>query len=184
MHPALHNIVFLDTETTGLDNAAQVVEIGIVAGDGRILVDTLVRPTCQVSDGAAAVHGITAEQLDDAPELPEVWEQVRIALDERGVHIYNADFDLRMLRQSAQAHNLPTGWLVEVANNSVCVMRQYAAFYGSYDPHRHSYRWQSLSAAIDQQRLVLPPGLRLHSAVADAEMTRQLVIKMIEQSKR
>lgn len=147
MHPALRNIVFLDTETTGLDNAAQVIEIGIVAGDGSVLVDTFVRPTCPMSDGAAAVHGITAEQLAGAPELPEVWEQVRTAVDERIVHIYNADFDLRMLRQSAQAHNLPTGWLTEAAARSVCVMRQYAQFYG-------------------------------------AEMTRQLVVKMIEHPER
>jgi DNA polymerase-3 subunit epsilon len=37
--------VVLDTETTGLGVDAEIVEIAIVAIDGRTLLNTLVRPT-------------------------------------------------------------------------------------------------------------------------------------------
>ncbi|MFB6287159.1 MAG: 3'-5' exonuclease, partial [Candidatus Bipolaricaulia bacterium] len=37
--------LFLDTETTGIDERAEICEIAVVAADGTSLVDTLVRPT-------------------------------------------------------------------------------------------------------------------------------------------
>jgi len=58
-------------------------------------------------------------------------------------------------------------------------MRAYAGFWGDYNHARRSYAWQSLGAAIDQQGLTLPEGMRLHSALADAEMTRLLVVRML-----
>jgi len=39
------NPVYLDLETTGLDPAAdEILEIGILADDGTVLLDSLVRP--------------------------------------------------------------------------------------------------------------------------------------------
>ena len=48
----------LDTETTGL-YAAEVVEIAIVAPDGEELVNTLIKPTIAILDGASDIHGIS-----------------------------------------------------------------------------------------------------------------------------
>ena len=173
----ISNMVFLDTETTGLGASAQAVEIAVVDHTGAVLLDTLVRPTVLVESGAAAVHGITAEQLEQAPALPEVWPDLLAALEGRTVVIYNATFDHRILTQSARAHELPTEPLQRL--DVWCAMRAYAEFWGDYNVARHSYVWQSLNAAIDQQGLVLPPGMRLHSALADAEMTRLLVERML-----
>jgi len=168
--------VFLDTETTGLGNAAQVVEIAIVSAGGEVVLDTFVRPTVPVEDGAYAVHGYTAEQLADAPPLTEIWPELVRVLTGKTVGIYNADYDMRILRQSAEAHGLA---FADLRARARCVMREYATFWGEYNHARKSFRWQSLGAAIDQQGLVVPPGMRLHSALADAEMTRLLAVRML-----
>ena len=172
----ISNFVFLDTETTGLSNAAQAVEIAVVDATGAVLIDTYVKPTVPVEDGAAAVHGITAQQLAQAPALPEIWPRLLEVLQGRIIAIYNADYDTRILRQSAQAHGLDITPLVNL--DVVCVMRSYARYWGDYNKYRKSFVWQSLSAAIYQQELTVPPGMRLHSALADAEMTRLLALRM------
>ena len=173
----IENMIFLDTETTGLGEQAQVVEVAVVAADGTVLLDTFVRPTIHVEEGAAAVHGITAEQLANAPDFAAIWPILLSIMQGNTVAIYNADFDMRIITQSAQAHGLDLSPLRLV--KAWCVMRAYAQFFGDYNPARRAYRWHSLGAAIEQQGLVLPVGMRLHSALADAEMTRQLTARML-----
>ncbi|MBR9829321.1 MAG: 3'-5' exonuclease, partial [Oceanospirillales bacterium] len=60
-------IVFLDTETTGLDDDAQMVEIAVVDENGSVLFESYCRPTVPVDPGAQAVHGIGSEVLAGAP---------------------------------------------------------------------------------------------------------------------
>ena len=86
--------VFLDTETTGLDDDAQVVEIAIVDDTGAVLFESLVKPTVPVEPEAAAIHGIGPDRLASAPTWPEIAEQVRAALEGKTVVIFNSDFDV------------------------------------------------------------------------------------------
>ncbi|NDD11792.1 MAG: hypothetical protein EB072_03880 [Betaproteobacteria bacterium] len=53
--------VFLDTETTGLSPSSgdKIVEIAIVDGSGRILLNSLVDPGRAIPWHATNVHGIT-----------------------------------------------------------------------------------------------------------------------------
>ncbi|WP_370656558.1 3'-5' exonuclease, partial [Klebsiella pneumoniae] len=55
--------VFLDTETTGLDDHAELVEIAVVNEDGCVLFESFCRPTVPVDPGAQAVHGIGDDVL-------------------------------------------------------------------------------------------------------------------------
>ena len=74
--------VFLDTETTGTESSDQIVEISIVDWDGRVLLDSLSKPTKRVSPGAAKVHGINDVLLLDAPTWPQIWSEVQDALNQ------------------------------------------------------------------------------------------------------
>jgi hypothetical protein len=57
--------VILDTETTDLPG--QTVELAVIDGaTGKKLMDTLVKPTEPISDGARWVHGITDAMVADA----------------------------------------------------------------------------------------------------------------------
>ena len=66
--------VLWDTETTGIGRTAEIVQIGVLASDGSVLLDTLVRPLNRkrISADATAIHGITMKMLVDAPSYPEL----------------------------------------------------------------------------------------------------------------
>ena len=151
--------VFLDTETTGLHNTAEIVEISMVDHDGDVLLDTLVKPIHTIPWDVTQVHGITDEMVVGAPAWPEVWPQVEKTLEGRYVGIYNAEFDLRMMKQSHLLNGL--SWTVS-QNRFFCIMKLYAKFYGAG-------RWQKLDSAGRQCGLTLP---NTHRAKDDTLLAR------------
>ena len=167
--------LFLDTETTGLDDHAEICEIAVLDADGTSLVDTLVRPTGPIPDGARQVHGITDDDVRDAPTFAEIAPWLRDVLDGREVVIYNADYDTRLLTQSARARRLPPQpWGCPPTFR--CAMRLYAEFRGDWNPSRGSYAWQKQHAAARALGLALPDDL--HRARADAELCRRIIQTM------
>jgi DNA polymerase III subunit epsilon len=161
--------VFLDTETTGLDDRAEVVEVAVIALDGRVLVDSLVRPTIPIPGTATAVHGIGPLDVADAPTFAELWSKLAAAIEGHVVVIYNAAYDIRALHQSARACSIG---LLPWTSPHFCMMTAYAEYWGDWSDWHGNYKWQSLSAAAAQQQLVVPTNL--HRAGADAELTRRL----------
>jgi DNA polymerase-3 subunit epsilon len=59
------NALILDTETTGLDGDAEVVELAVIDCAGSVPLDILVRPIGPIPVEAAAIHGITDAMLAD-----------------------------------------------------------------------------------------------------------------------
>ncbi|MCP4696335.1 MAG: hypothetical protein GY862_05755, partial [Gammaproteobacteria bacterium] len=55
LHILSENPVFLATATTGLDEQAQAVEVAVLAGDGAIIMETLIKPTIPIPDAAAGI---------------------------------------------------------------------------------------------------------------------------------
>ena len=52
--------VYLDTETTGVADDDEMVELTIIDDDGKPLIDTLIKPKYHTSwPGAQRVHGIS-----------------------------------------------------------------------------------------------------------------------------
>lgn len=164
--------VYLDTETTGIDPHAEIVEICIVDHDGNILLDALVKPRGKIDPGAQNVHGISEAMLAEAPGWEQVWPTVEKALKGRYVGIYNQDFDLRMMQQSHQRNWMQ--WRLPEAT-FFCVMKLYARFYGQWNSKRRSYRWQSLDNARWQCKLETPNS---HRAKDDTLLTREVLLHM------
>jgi hypothetical protein len=90
---------------------------------------------------------------------------VEAILSERAVGIYNADFDLRMLRQTHRANGLP--WR-SPEMQPFCIMRLYADFRGTR-------RFASLEEAGRQLGILLPNS---HRARADSELARAVLRRM------
>jgi DNA polymerase III subunit epsilon len=153
--------VFLDTETTGLDNHAEIVEICILEQDGSILLDTLVKPTRRIPTDVIQIHGINNDMVASAPGWAEIWPQVQTALAGRYIGVYNADFDVRMLDQSNRASGIQ--WNPRDFR-FFCIMKLYAQFLGTF-------RWQTLEAAGRQCGLALP---NTHRAQADTRLAREI----------
>lgn len=155
------NLVILDTETTGLDERAEIVQLAAINRDGGVIIDTLVRPTRPIPAQATAIHGITDAMVAGAPTFAAIAPKVQViaTLPHRLV-IYNMDYDLRLLRQSADAVRYP--WPGAIAQ---CAMLAYSAYVGDWSRMRGGYRWQKL------------PGGD-HSALGDCRATLAILQEM------
>ncbi len=169
--------VYLDTETTGLHNSAEIVEICVLDHAGNPLVDSLVRPKGRIPADATRVHGITDTMTTNAPTWAELWPQVESALTGQRVAIYNADYDVRLMTQSHRLRGLS---LKLPATQFVCVMKLYAQFHGERDYRSGEYRWQALEKAGMQCGIKLPNA---HRAKADALLARAILHFMAERKR-
>jgi DNA polymerase-3 subunit epsilon len=168
--------VFLDTETTGLDDTAQIVDIAVINYDGAVLLDTFVHPGIHIPAAATRIHGITDEDVQHAPLFDAVLNQLWGILEGRTVIIYNQDYDIRLMQQSA--YPSMTAQLIRDTQAIHCAMKLYARYHGDWNEYHQSYRWQKLSYAAKQCQIIVPPDL--HRARADAELTRQVLYHLTE----
>ncbi len=162
------NPVYLDTETTGLGNSDEIIEISIIADDGSVLLETLIKPTQPIPPGASAIHGIYDEDVKSARPWPIVWPEVRAALFGRMIVIYNAEYDLRLLQQTHTRYRLP--WKDRF--NTFDLLKLYSEYRGEWDAKRRSYRYISLDAAGKQCGIELPNA---HRSTADTQLTRAVL---------
>ncbi|MCA9911783.1 MAG: 3'-5' exonuclease [Anaerolineae bacterium] len=163
-----NNFYIIDTETTGLGQRDEVVQIGVIDKNGEVVMDTLVKPTQRVPMGAIDVHGISNEMLMDAPTFADVYTTLSIKLAGAPLIAYNMDFDWRLLQQTVNLYKLP---MLRTGSRH-CAMKQYATFRGSWNAQRRSYKWHSLSSAATYEKIQVVDA---HSALGDVRMTLELL---------
>ena len=166
-------LVVLDTETTGLGQRDQIVQVAVIDPTGEPLLLHLVRPTVPIERDASRVHGITADMVRDAPAFPEVYAELTAVLKDRAIIAYNADFDRKMLNQTCAAYQLPRF----PAAPWHCAMLRFAEYHGQWNHARQSFAWQRLSAACARMGVATTGA---HSALGDAQMTLGLVKRLAE----
>ncbi len=96
-------MIFLDTETTGLDENAEIVQVGIIDSNENVLLDCLIKPVNPCPEAAMRIHGITNDDLKKALSFDHYFNIIKHYYDNYDVGIYNADYDARLLNQS---HNI------------------------------------------------------------------------------
>lgn len=164
--------IYLDTETTGFGQDDEVVDISVVAHDGAILIDTLVKPQKRIPLDATRIHSITNELVKDAPAWIEIWPELQSIFAYKLVGIYNAEFDIRLMRQSLAIFDVR--WSPGFAED-FCIMNLYAKYYGEWSDYHKSHTWQSLEKAARQSRIMLP---NTHRAKDDASLARAVLHHM------
>ncbi|GHE51488.1 3'-5' exonuclease [Streptomyces capitiformicae] len=149
--------VILDTETTDLDG--QTVEVAVIdAATGKKLMDTLVKPTEPISDGARWVHGITDEMVADARPFEKVLPRLRQVTKGKIICSYNVVFDRGIvLGDIARAGKKPMH--LEPQDSWFCLMEAYKDWTGAF-------RWLRLGGR--------------HRALGDCESARKVLIRMSE----
>jgi len=163
------DVLILDTETTGLGDDAEIVEICLIANCGFIMLNTLIKPTKPIPPEATAIHGITDEMVAHAPTWRDVHGAVAALFFEQGFVAYNASFDARMIVQSARLNGLGDDGLCSfIEEYSHCAMLAYAEYYGQ-ESGRGGYKWQKLAAAAEQQGITIE-GVP-HRALSDCLTT-------------
>jgi len=133
--------VILDTETTGLDRNAEIIEMAIVDLEGAVLLDK--RFDClstEIPCGATACHGMVKKDLISLPRFADKWDTIAKIIDGKTVIIYNADYDLRLIEQSLDIQNKPAS----IDINYVCLMLLYAIYCGEWNSFFDGYKWQKL----------------------------------------
>lgn len=163
----------IDTETTGLSDDDEIVQIAILSYTGETLLDTLIKPTKPIPAGSTRIHGITDEMVADAPTFPEIYPKLDDLLRHNFWLIYNANYDTKILKQVCKLHDLeyPTPGDVD------CAMLQYAAYRGEWNDYFGNWRWPKLSQAIAEFNIDLGDG-KAHSAITDCQTTLALVKAM------
>ncbi|EAW1730070.1 3'-5' exonuclease [Salmonella enterica] len=165
--------LFIDTETTGLGDDAEIVEICIIDSHGFIMLNTLIKPTKPIPDEAIAIHGITNEMVAFAPNWTDICGAVEELFRRFGFVIYNADYDLRLIRQTYALNGRPSEgapWML--AAHSVCAMKLYAEYRGELGRF-NGYKWHKLVDAAAHEGVVVED--KAHRALADCKMTLGLV---------
>ena len=153
--------LFLDTETTGLGNMDEIVEIAVVDKGGKVLVDTLVKPSRPIPGDVIKIHGITNEMVQKAPAWPILWSQIRYLLVGRIIVAYNSKFDMRMMEQSHRLYRL--SWKENIQDVDLL---------GLYSQFRGTSRFFSLDEAGRLSGISLPNA---HRSLADTLLARALL---------
>ncbi|MFE4915844.1 exonuclease domain-containing protein [Streptomyces sp. NPDC056652] len=149
-----HTVVILDTETTGLDDDARIVEIAVTTAAGDVLLDTLVKPDVPIPAEATEVHGITDAMVAGEPSFSEALGRLTTVLNGRRCLIYNKVFDVARLRweltrrYEAAEHDQPeesaAAWLDAMTFEDAMV--PYSDWVGDWSEYWGNYTWQSLDS--------------------------------------
>ncbi|MCS6134014.1 3'-5' exonuclease [Shewanella baltica] len=167
--------VVFDTETTGLGDTDEIVEIALINSRGEVLLNSLVQPCKSIPAEATAIHGITNEMVANAPRISELLHQINTIISGKTLIAYNADFDVRLLTQSVMMCGFNDS---DIALHTVklgCAMKTYAKWYGRVDQQKGEYQWHKLSNAAFVCKATLPEGMQAHRALADCLMTLDVI---------
>lgn len=149
--------VIVDTETTDLFGA--VCEIAAIdANTGRVLLDTLVNPETPIQPGAEDIHGISDEEVAQAPRWPVVYRRLLRITRGRTILAYNADYDYDVILADCRRHGITPRRLADRAHWADVMLPRSA--------HARTQRW-------------LPNGGG-HRALDDVHQTRQHLLRMTE----
>lgn len=159
------DFVVMDTETTGLGPDAEIVEISIIDAGGTDLFTSLVRPNMPILPELVAIHGIDNGMVRNAPTWADVHDCVMHLFSGRKLAIYNADYDLRMIRQCSQAAGCR---LPDLSRQAKCVMNIFSKFVGEWSDKHGNWKWHKLSAAAQACGV---DATGAHRAAADCRMT-------------
>jgi DNA polymerase-3 subunit epsilon len=106
--------IVLDTETTGLDpkQGHRIIEVAAIEMNGRKVSDRTfhryLNPEREIDDGAAAVHGLTLERLQNEAKFAEIAPALLEFIAGAQLIIHNAPFDIGFLNAELTLAGLPT----------------------------------------------------------------------------
>lgn len=151
--------VILDTETTGLGNRDVIIQIGLIDLNGNTVFESLIRPSKRktMSTEASNIHDYKMSDLQDAPILKEVWPKISKAIGNKRLLIYNSNFDIRLIEQTAKQDGFDLRHI-----DTRCIMLMYAEYLGDWNDYYGNYRWPKLYGGD-------------HSAIGDCKATLKAI---------
>ncbi len=170
--------LIMDTETTGLKNDDEIIQMAIVDLDRNIHFDTLIKPKLKksISREATQVHGIKKNDLIDAPCFESAVHKFIKVTEGKTLLMFNADFDVRLLQQTCYANRCKTFDL-----SYWCAMKEYSKFIGEWNDYFNDYRYQKLKGGDHTALGDCLATLKVIEQMAQAEVKHQDLIKKEEE---
>jgi DNA polymerase-3 subunit epsilon len=168
-----YNVIVLDFETTGLSPklGERAIEIGAVLVNNNQIVDrfqSLMNPGMRISSFIEDYTGISNKMLSTAPSIKEVMGKLKVFIADYQLVAHNASFDLRFL--DAEFDRIKHIRKNEYACSLMISRRIY--------PEAPNHKLETLV----RYKKLKTDGVH-HRALADAEMTAHLWVKLIDDIK-
>jgi len=162
--------IVLDTETTGLNPnlGHRLVEVAAIELCDRKVSDRsfhrYLNPEREIDEGAAAVHGLTLDRLQDEPKFAEIAPALLEFISGAELIIHNAPFDMGFLNAELTRAGLP------LLDNQVIDTLKVAK-------DLHPGKKNNLNALCD--RYMIDNSHRtLHGALLDTELLAEVYLAM------
>lgn len=102
--------VCIDCETTGLNlDTDQIIEIALVKFNFSTVLEefeSLVCPTCEISEVSLAIHHISAEMVKGKPAIQELLPNILKIVGNHIIIGHGIQFDIDMIAKSAEKHGI------------------------------------------------------------------------------
>lgn len=175
--------VVIDTETTGLGEYAEIIEIAIINMRGEVLLDTLVKPIHPIPPEVTEINHITNEMVASAPAWHEVFPKVLAIISMHKWLAWNSGFDARMLEQTCLSTGIYAGHQTYFAalvtsrihTRHIDAKAVYDQWYGEFDEKRQAFKRQSLTTAAARHGVSVEGA---HRALADCKMVLGVLQKV------
>jgi DNA polymerase-3 subunit epsilon len=162
--------IVLDTETTGLNPnlGHRLVEVAAIELSDRKVSERsfhrYINPEREIDEGAASVHGLTLDRLQDEPKFAEIAPAFLEFISGAELIIHNAPFDMGFLNAELARAGLP------LLDNLVIDTLKFAK-------DLHPGKKNNLNALCD--RYMIDNSHRvLHGALLDTELLAEVYLAM------
>jgi DNA polymerase III epsilon subunit-like protein len=103
---AFPNLAFLEVDTDGLREDADILRVLVLDKHGTPLHDQIFQPRRSLVARIIHVTALTPDMVEHAPRISDEWERLAQALAGRYVVSFNLDFDQSKLRENAERYQL------------------------------------------------------------------------------
>lgn len=145
--------LILDIEAT----QNKVLELVLLSLDGTVAYESLFKPGATIDAASMQIHGISKDDVKDAPRFWDEWEKIQALMDGKCLLIFSASNDIKFIRTTIGDKQWETPYL--------CVQQLYYNY-------RDFSNQQSLSNACLQSGVSVKDS---HRAQVDCSMTLDLI---------
>lgn len=165
--------IVLDTETTGLDpkQGHRIVEVAAIELINRKISERsfhrYLNPEREIDAGAAEVHGLTLERLQDEPKFADIAPALLEFISGAELIIHNAPFDIGFLNKELELAGLPS--LSSYCPSVIDTLKQAKEL--------HPGKKNNLNALCDRYQID-NSHRTLHGALLDTELLGEVYLAM------